>query len=82
MKGNEYITDNLSDFGALDLKEAAKLLEAWSEIKGTKKDFLGSGVKLYLDTANSVVFLMDEDGNTATLNEKGKLEQYEEDEED
>lgn len=67
----EVISD-LSRFGFQELKEAAKLLTAYTE-KGA--DFLGTGVTVQFNTSSGYVFLVDEDYVVGMLN-GDDLEQF------
>ena len=66
------ITNDLDTLGYMELSDAAELLKAYAE---QQPDFLGPETKIYFDELNAVVFLQDEDGHTAMLNDNGKLEQ-------
>jgi len=68
------ITNDLDNFGYIELSEAAELLEAYANAKQRQKlDFLGPEPKIYFDENNAEVFIQDADGNILTLDENGKL---------
>ena len=66
------ITNDLDTLGYMELSDAAELLKAYAE---QQPDFLGPETKIYFDEQNATVFIQDADGNTAILNDNGKLEQ-------
>jgi len=61
----EQNTNDLSDFGYVELKEAAKLLTAYCEDTSILD---GDGVKVEFNPNSGCVFLVDEDCNVAMLN--------------
>ena len=65
------ITTDLNEFGYYELLEASELLKAYAN---QLPDFLHDEPKIYFDEYNAKVFIQDADGNTAILNENGKLE--------
>lgn len=68
-------TQDLSNFGYMEKKEAGKLLS----IYGTKDDIsnLGDGVKVEFNPNSGYVFLVDNDLNTAMINpDSGLLENW------
>jgi len=68
------ITNDLDNFGYIELLDAAKLLKAYAEAYAKQHlDFLGPEPKIYFDENNAEVFIKDADGNTLTLDENGKL---------
>lgn len=72
MEKDKTITDDLAEFGFVELEIASKILTAYCE---QHPPFLGDGVKLWFNKNSGCVFLCDEDYNTAMMNED-KLEQW------
>lgn len=58
-------TRDMSRFGYIELKEAARLLNAYIE---AKKDILNDGVAIEFNPNSGNVFLVDEDYNVAMMN--------------
>ena len=70
------VTNDLKDFGQRELAEAGKLLSALNT-SNDKTEMLGSGVVVSFNTYSGLVFLTDEDYNTAMINpETGHLEDW------
>ena len=68
-------TDDLSEFGQVELNEAITLLAKYK----SDKDFtnvLGEGVKVWFNQNSGGVFLSDENYNTAMLDDCGTLRDW------
>ena len=70
---DDIVTSDLSEFGYRELKEAARLLTAYTE--SGKPDFLEGKVQIYMNKNSGCVFLCDEDYNTGMMN-GDRLEQW------
>jgi len=71
-------TEDLGDFGYIELDVAADLLKAWSR-HGLPKDFTDSGVKLAMNLSSGYVFLTNDEYQVAmrTINrESGETYLY------
>jgi hypothetical protein len=62
----ENPTDDLSNFGYREKAIAGKLLSVYAD---NPPDFLGDGVKVWLNSNSGYVFLCDEDYNVGVLND-------------
>ena len=68
----ENPTSDLSEFGYIEIKEAARLLNAYVQ---ERPEFLNSQIKIFFNKNSGCVFLSDEDFNVAMMN-GDKLEQW------
>ena len=57
-------TQDINDFGAIELDVAGRLLTAFTH---GKPDFLGSSVNVEFNPTSGCVFLVDDDGNVGML---------------
>ena len=75
MNTNNPVTYDLSDFGYCELKEAAKLLTAYTEHNDTGHclDRLGDGVKIGMNRNSGYVWLEDEEYNCLMLDDNDQL---------
>lgn len=79
---DNVVTADLSQFGYRELKEATKLLEAYTEdryVRPSVSEWIGDGLTLNFNTSSGYVFLSDEDYHTFLINEEedgedGKLD--------
>lgn len=70
-------TNDLSDFGMIELREASKILTAYCDGKLTaraKENFGSKGVKLEFNTDSGNVFLVDDDYNVLMIDDDGMLD--------
>jgi hypothetical protein len=74
-KMDNIVTNDLSEFGFRELKQAGELLSALKTDKDRTK-FLGDGVQVFFNRSSGYVFLSDEDYNTAIINSEGILEDF------
>jgi hypothetical protein len=72
MNNEENPTSDLSRFGHRELKIASKLISTYSE---DVPDFLGTEVRVYMNTNSGFVFLSDADLSVGMMNGE-KLEQW------
>lgn len=76
---NGTVTDDLSRFGFIELKEAAKLLSAYCDDKMTplaRESFDGEGVHIAFNTDSGKVFLSNDEYQVLMLNEEGILDYW------
>jgi hypothetical protein len=64
---SRFTTQDLSKFGYMELKEAAKLLSAYKQLND-KTNFLGNEIRVEFNPESGNVFLVDEDCNVAMMN--------------
>ena len=69
------VTKDLTEFGIMELQEASEILKVLKTHKD-KTHFLGDGVELHFNANSGMVFLSDEDYNTACLTSDGTLEDW------
>ena len=62
-------TEDLSKFGMREIKLAAKLLTAYSNADQNNTQYLQHGVRLAFDSSGGHVYLKDEEGNIAIMQE-------------
>lgn len=65
---------DLSTFGYIQIEEAKELLDAFAHHNNTK--MLGDGVTLHFNPSSGIVYLADEDYNSAVLTEERTLEDW------
>ena len=70
---NSY-TENLQDFGYIELEEANKLTTAMKN--GLPNDFIGLGVRLAFNRDSGYVFLTNSEYQVAMVDDEGKLYSY------
>lgn len=75
------MTTNLTKFGYLEMSKAADLLEAYSRGYGTwasTKDLeeFGHPATIEVNTDSGYVFMVNEDGQVAMLNDNNELEMF------
>ena len=63
---NDIVTKDMSDFGYRELKLAGELLALYKSDKDLTK-YLGNGVAVWFNKHSAMVFLCDEDYNTAVI---------------
>ena len=68
-----YLTTDLSRFGFDELKDAVKLLTAYTE---NKPEYLGSGIKLYFNLSSGNVFLSEKETSKVAMMNGNKIEQW------